>query len=131
MLAGYSVLIVDDEEDARELIGRILKDRGATVRTAPSGEEAMSLLEAERPDILVSDIGMPGMDGYTLIRSIREKWPDTVRELPAIALTAFARSEDRTRALLAGFQSHIAKPVEAAELVATVASLRFAVPRND
>ncbi len=129
-LDGLSILVVDDEEDARELIDRILRDRGANVRTAGSGDEALDALAAEHPDLLISDIGMPGMDGYTLIQSVRERWPESAQSLPAIALTAFARSEDRTRALLAGFQSHIAKPVEAAELVATVASLRFAIARD-
>jgi PAS domain S-box-containing protein len=127
-LQGFCVLVVDDEEDARDLVGRILRDRGASVLTASSAQEALALLEHEHPNMLVSDIGMPGMDGYTLVRTIRERWPESARDMPAVALTAFARSEDRTRALLAGFQSHIAKPVEAAELVATVASLRYAIP---
>jgi signal transduction histidine kinase/ActR/RegA family two-component response regulator len=124
-LNGISVLVVDDDQDARDLISRILHDRGASVQSAGSGAEVLELLARGRPDILISDIGMPGMDGYTLLRSIRERWPEASRELPAIALTAFARSEDRTRALLAGFRSYIAKPVEAAELVATVASVRI------
>lgn len=120
---GASVLVVDDEEDARELVRRILADRGAEVRTAGSAEEALRLIAEAAPSVLVSDIGMPGTDGYGFIRRLREERPGSARDLPAIALTAFARSEDRTRALLAGFQSHIAKPVEAAELVATVASM--------
>lgn len=127
---GLALLVVDDEPDARELVARILRERGAKVQTAADAEEALELLELGRPDLLISDVGMPRADGYELIRTIRQRWPDSRQAMPAIALTAFARSEDRTRALLAGFQSHIAKPVEAAELVATVASLRPAVNRD-
>jgi signal transduction histidine kinase/CheY-like chemotaxis protein len=122
-LESISILIVEDEHDAREIIGRVLEDQGATVRAAGSGAEALELLKTFEPDLLISDIGMPDMDGYTLIRRIRNDGDHSGRNLPAIALTAFARSEDRTRALLAGFQAHISKPVEPAELVAAVASL--------
>ena len=126
-LAGTRILIVDDEEDARELIGHILRDHGAQVDMVASGEEALKRIESHPPDMLISDIGMPGLDGYTLVKSLRTSSPEAVQQIPAVALTAFARSEDRTRALLSGFQAHIAKPVEAAELVATVASLRYAM----
>lgn len=122
-LSAARILIVDDELDARDLAGRILADHGAEVALAGSAEEALTLLRHQAFNIFISDIGMPGTDGYTLIRMIREQFPASRRTMPAIAITAFARSEDRTRALLAGFQSHIAKPLEPAELVATVATI--------
>ena len=118
-LAGVKVLVVDDEPDARDLIRWVLEDNGATVYVAASGEEARQVLEAKRPDVMLSDIGMPIQDGYALMTEIRRAGND----VPAVAITAFARSEDRTRALLAGFQMHIAKPVEPAELLASVAVL--------
>jgi signal transduction histidine kinase/CheY-like chemotaxis protein len=130
-LAGLTILIVDDEQDARLLLTHILAERGALVHEAASGEEAIGKVEELDPDILISDIAMPGMDGYDLIRTLRERAADSGRHLPAaLALTAFARTEDRTQALLAGYQAHVAKPVEPAELVATVASLRYAVARR-
>jgi CheY-like chemotaxis protein len=120
-LAGVRVLVVDDEPDARQLVRRVLTECGAEVTVAQSAAEAVGLVEALRPDILVSDVGMPGQDGYDLIRQVRSRV--AAKALPAVALTAFARSEDRRRALLAGFQTHVAKPVEPAELIAAVASL--------
>ncbi len=123
-LEGLAVLVVDDEEDARVLVSRLLNDRGADVRTAASAEEAFRLLHDERIDILISDIGMPGADGYSLMRRVRAEGPDHARLIPSIALTAFARSADRTQSLLAGFQAHVSKPVEPIELMATIASLR-------
>ena len=122
-LAGVRVLVVDDEEDARELIRRVLEDCQAEVWTAASAAEAVSILETRRPDVLVSDIGMPVMDGYEFLRQVRLMKPENGGKIPAIALTAFARSEDRTRALMSGYQVHVAKPVEPGELVATVASV--------
>jgi hypothetical protein len=122
-LTGVRVLVVDDELDARSLVQRLLEDCEAVVLTAASAPEALSLLLQEKPDVLVSDIGMPGEDGYSLIRKVRALESDAGGEVPAVALTAYARSEDRTRAMLAGFQTHVAKPVEPVELVATVASL--------
>jgi len=121
-LGGVHVLVVDDEADARQLIQRILEDRGATVATAASGEEALRLLQTSQPDVLIGDIGMPGVDGYQLIRQIRAN-EKKGRRMPAVALTAFARSEDRKTALLAGYQSHVAKPFDLAELVIVVAGL--------
>ena len=118
-LAGVRALVVDDELDARELVRRVLVSCGADVTTASTAEEALQILAAKNFEVLISDIGMPGKDGYFLIRSVREGGGET----PAIALTAFARSEDRRNALLAGFQSHISKPAEPAELAAVVASL--------
>ncbi len=122
-LGGISVLFVDDTADTREIVKRLLEECKARVRTAGSGEEALALLAEELPDILVSDIGIPGMDGYELIRRVRSLPPERGGELPAVALTALARSEDRTRALRAGFQTHLAKPVQPAELMAAIGSL--------
>jgi PAS domain S-box-containing protein len=122
-LAGLKVLVVDDQTDARELITRVLGDCGAEVFSARSATEAFDLLVANRPDILVSDIGMPDVDGFELLRRVRALGADKGGKIPAIALTAFARSEDRTRALRAGFMVHVSKPVDPAELVATVASV--------
>jgi CheY-like chemotaxis protein len=115
-------LVVDDEVDARDLIERVLQEQGATVSVAASGAEAMRIMETSEPDILISDVGMPDMDGYQLMRRIRASEPKG-RRLPALALTAFARAEDRKRALLAGYQSHVAKPVDMAELVIVIAGL--------
>jgi PAS domain S-box-containing protein len=127
-LAGLRVLVVDDEPDARDLVRRLLEGAGAEVTTAASAADAVQRLsDATRsgrpPQVIVSDIGMPDEDGYALIRRVRQLPPDAGGDIPAAALTAFARSEDRTRAMLAGFQSHVAKPVEPGELVAVVASL--------
>lgn len=121
VLAGLKVLVVDDEPDARQVIRRVLAGCRAEVAVASSADEAMALLESDRPDVLISDIGLPEEDGYDLIHRIRAVYSG--RDLPAAALTAFARTEDRKRALLAGFQTHIAKPVDPAELTAAVASL--------
>ena len=118
-LQGLKILAVDDERDALSLLARVLTMCGAEVRTGNSAAEAISLCDDFQPDVLISDIGMPDVDGCELIHRLRE----TAHELPAIALTAFARSEDRTRSLRAGFAAHLAKPVEAAELVATVVAV--------
>jgi PAS domain S-box-containing protein len=121
-LRALTVLVVDDEADARELVSRVLENQGAKVILAGSGEEALKVIEVNRPDVLVSDVGMPGMDGYQLMRQVRATETKGQR-LPAIALTAFARAEDRKRAMLAGYQSHLAKPFDTAELVLVVADL--------
>jgi PAS domain S-box-containing protein len=121
-LAGLKVLIVDDERDARDVLWRILSERGAEVIAAGSVAEAVALAERVAPDVLVSDIGMSGADGYELIRQIRMLGGHLAR-VPAVALTAFSRLEDRTQALLAGYQIHLAKPVDASELAITVGSL--------
>jgi CheY-like chemotaxis protein len=105
------------------LVKRLLEDCDAAVTTASSVQEALECLRADRPDVLISDIGMPGEDGYALIRRVRALAAERGGNLPAIALTAYARSEDRTRSILAGYQMHVAKPVEPSELIATVASL--------
>jgi PAS domain S-box-containing protein len=122
-LHQVKVLAVDDDPDSLALLRRVLEERGARVITASSAAEALELLEVERPDVLLSDIGMPGMDGYELIRRVRSLAPEAGGRVPAAALTAFARPEDRTRALLAGYQMHATKPIRPAELMALVASL--------
>ncbi len=129
-LDGVKVLVVDDEADARALVKRLLEDRRAIVKTAGSTQEALDLIRAEPPDVLVSDIGMPGEDGYALIRQVRALPAERGGSVPAIALTAYARSEDRMKAIMAGFQMHLVKPVEAVELLVLVANLagRTGVP---
>ena len=122
-LDGVTVLYVDDEADARELVRQVLSGQGARVITADSAEAGRRLMATERPDILVADIGMPDEDGYSLIRTIRSLPADRGGSIPAAAVTALARAEDRRRALLAGFQTHVAKPVDVVELAAVVASL--------
>jgi signal transduction histidine kinase/ActR/RegA family two-component response regulator len=122
-LHGVRVMMVDDEADARNLVRRLLEDHGAHVVTASSGEEALPQLAASQFDVLISDIGMPVEDGYTFLRRVRGLGPDNGGSIPALALTAYARAEDRVRAILAGFQMHIAKPVEPVELITMVASL--------
>ncbi len=121
-LNGVRVLIVDDDADARRLTKRVLSDFGAEPQVADGVSEALSALDAFDPHVLVSDLGMPMLDGFHLIREVRARGYSFQR-LPAIALTAFARSEDRQKALLAGFQLHLVKPVDAAELSAAIAAL--------
>lgn len=124
-LHGVRVLVVDDEKDARELLVNMFQHLHASVTTASSAIEAMHAMLAEPPHILVSDIGMPGEDGFTLIRRIRALSIDQGGDLPAIALTAFAAPEDRARALDAGFDRHLSKPVEPARLAATIVELAY------
>jgi signal transduction histidine kinase len=118
-LKGVRVLVVDDEADARDLVRVVLERCEAEVVTASSGAEALEELDRHTSDVLLSDIGMPGLDGYEFIRAVRERG----NAVPAAALTAFARSDDRRRAMLAGYQLHVAKPFDPSELVAVVASL--------
>ena len=118
-LDGLRVLVVDDEEDARELIGRALEDKGAQISLAANSHEAIRILESDDIDVLLADIAMPGDDGYSLIRQIRSAGTD-LSSIPAAAVTAHAREEERTRALAAGFQMHVAKPVEPGEIVRMV-----------
>jgi PAS domain S-box-containing protein len=120
-LDAIRLLVVEDEIDTLEFLRRLLTTHGATVLTAATASEALSLVRDERPDLMISDIGLPEMDGYDLIQNVRRQ-PSPGRDIPAIALTAYARSEDRTRALRAGYQAHIAKPVEPSELLAMIAS---------
>jgi signal transduction histidine kinase/ActR/RegA family two-component response regulator len=121
-LEGLRVLVVDDEADARDLIGVILRRRGAEVTAAASVAEALEAVERSRPDVLVSDISMPESDGYELIRELRQRASGS-GAVPAVALTAYARSQDRERALASGFQLHLAKPVEPDDLILAVADL--------
>ncbi len=120
---GLRLLVVDDEHDAREFVSRVLSETGADVRTASSTAEALRAIADDPPDVLISDIGMPQADGFELIRAVRELPPARGGLMPALALTAFARSEDREQALLAGYQGHLAKPVQPAELTAQIARL--------
>jgi signal transduction histidine kinase/ActR/RegA family two-component response regulator len=122
-LDGLKVLVVDDEADTRELLRVVLGRCGAEVTTAASAVEALDLIERLRPDVLISDIGMAGEDGYELIRKVRALPAESGGRIPAVALTAYARTEDRLRVLRSGYQMHIPKPVELTELVAIVANL--------
>jgi CheY-like chemotaxis protein/two-component sensor histidine kinase len=122
-LSGLRVLLVDDEADSRELLNFVLESCGAQVTTGSSAAEALELIKHEKFDVIVSDIGMPEEDGFSLIRKIRGLTVEQGGNTPAIALTAYARAEDRVQALRSGFQMHIAKPVESAELTAALASL--------
>jgi CheY-like chemotaxis protein/anti-sigma regulatory factor (Ser/Thr protein kinase) len=122
-LNGVDALVVDDDRDNRELIKRILTDCGATVHIAASAREAFARIKQAVPNLLISDLGMPDVDGFELLDWVRHLPIEQGGQVPAIALTAFARSEDRLRALEAGFSAHISKPVEPSELIATVASV--------
>ncbi len=122
-LAGLEVLVVEDELDSLEFIRVMLEDVGARVTTARSVPEALQVLARSQPDVLVSDIGMPGEDGYALIRQVRNSTQKHSNRLPAVALTAYARTEDRQQALEAGFQMHLAKPIEPDDLIEAIATL--------
>ena len=122
-LDGLHVLVVEDETDALDLITVELAQHGARVKGVTNAEDALAALEQEKFDVFISDIGMPKMDGYELIRHIRKQEQGTDSRLPAVALTAYARVQDRMQAIMAGFSTHVAKPVEANELVTVVASL--------
>ncbi|WP_437503243.1 ATP-binding protein [Sorangium sp. So ce1099] len=122
-LSGLHVLLVEDEPDAREMVAFVLEETGARVTLAGSMSEAMAVLERQRPDVLVSDIGMPGESGYALIKHVRAAGREEIRGIPAVALTAYARIEDRRRALMAGFQQHVAKPIDPSGLVRVIADL--------
>jgi signal transduction histidine kinase len=123
MLAGVRLLVVDDEPGARELIANVLQGYGAQVILAESGQAALTKLFEERPNVLVADLAMPGMDGYALIEQVRALDPDFGGQTPAIAVTGYASPLDRLRALQAGYQNHVAKPVEPQELAIVIASL--------
>jgi CheY-like chemotaxis protein len=119
-LDGVSVLVVDDEQDSRELIGRALEGQGATITLADNSQTAIEILEKADIDVLLADIAMPGEDGYELIKRIRSSAGAKLAAIPAAAVTAHARQDERARALAAGFQVHVAKPVEPIELIRTV-----------
>ena len=118
-----TVLVVDDDVDAREVAAHFLQGGGARVITAAGADEGVRLLRDQRPDVVVADIGMPGIDGYAFIRAVRDLRPDEGAETPAVALTALVREEDRRRALDAGYQSHLPKPVSREALLSTVRRL--------
>ena len=122
-LRGVRVLAVDDEDDALTLLRVVLETAGAQVTTQSSPLKALEMIEAVKPDAIVVDLGMPQMDGFELISRVRASTNPDVRDVPAAALTAFARSEDRTKALRCGFEMHLAKPVDPGELVASIATL--------
>jgi PAS domain S-box-containing protein len=122
-IEGVRVLVVDDDADTRELLSTVLVRAGARVAAVPSAADALAAIERERPDVLLSDIEMPGQNGYELIRRLRERPAERGGRIAAAALTAYARPEDRLEALRAGFQFHMAKPVDPRELVMVVASL--------
>jgi PAS domain S-box-containing protein len=122
-LSGLRVLVVEDDADAAELLARFLHDAGAQVTSVSSAAQALAAVGELAPQVLVSDIGMPEIDGYELIRQLRALGPSHGGSIPALAVTAFARPEDRTRALLAGYQAYLTKPIEPPELIATVRML--------
>jgi len=125
LLWGVNVLVVDDEQDAREVLRLGLEQRGAKVTVAASASEALTVLRHAGGafDVVLSDIGMPGEDGYSLIRCVRQLDPTHGRDVPAVALTAYARAEDKARAIEAGFKTHVSKPVEPAKLAQVVADV--------
>jgi signal transduction histidine kinase/ActR/RegA family two-component response regulator len=123
LLEGLSVLVVDDEEQARQVVAAQLEEHGAVVLTAASVAQALDVLQREHVDVLLSDIAMPDEDGYGLIRKLRGLYPAPIASIPAAALTAFARNEDRLEVLHAGFQLHLAKPIDAHSLITAVARL--------
>ena len=122
-LAGISVLLVDDHADSRELLTAFLEDLGVVVYNAAGADEGLALLRKARPDVLVSDIEMPGESGYALMQKVRALPPEAGGLTPAIALTAYARPDDRMQALTAGFQAHLAKPALPEDLAAAIASV--------
>ncbi|WP_434382789.1 PAS domain S-box protein [Melittangium boletus] len=130
VLEGRRLLVVDDEEDSREMLKLLLEDHGAHVATAASVAEALAVFDTARPDLLLSDIGMPGEDGYALIARVRARPPAEGGHVTAVALTAYARVEDRTRALDAGFDMHVPKPIAPEELLSVLTTLVALPPRN-
>jgi hypothetical protein len=121
-LDGVHVFAVDDEPDARDLLRAVLEAQGAEVTSFPSAEDVLVALKTTKPTVLICDVGMPRMDGYQLIRTLRAKESRADR-IPALALTAFARAEDRKRSLVAGYQAHLAKPFDVGELILLIADL--------
>jgi len=119
VLRGRTVLVVEDHDDARELIVGVLEGEGATVLSASTAQEAIDRATAVRPDVLVTDLSLPSQDGYELLRRLRQMMP----QIPALALTAYARATDRDRVLAAGFQKHVVKPVDPQELLQSIAGL--------
>jgi CheY-like chemotaxis protein len=126
LLGGLRVLVVEDDPDARELVVAILEDAGAVVDSAESAAAGFDAVRTFRPELLVSDIGMPDEDGYSLIRRIRALTPGEGGAIPSIALTAYTRAEDRAKALGAGFTLHMAKPIRPTDLVSAIQDLAAA-----
>ena len=122
-LDGIHVLLVEDDDDSRKLLGTMLKRYGAKVTSTKSAAEALSVFESELPDVMISDIGMPDQDGYELIRKVRAAPADRGGKIPAIALTGYASRKDRERALAAGYHQHMAKPIEQADMIRAIAAL--------
>ncbi len=122
-LDGLRVLVVDDEDDGRLLVGELLQERGADVHLAASATEALAIFASFRPDVIVSDIAIPEVDGYAFIRKIRSLGPENGARTPAVALTAYARADDAQRAFAAGYQTHVVKPVQSAQLATVIANL--------
>jgi CheY-like chemotaxis protein len=122
-LEGVKILVVDDDADARDFLSFLLEEYGAIATVASSAAEALTLLPQSQPDLLVSDLGMPEMDGYSLIRQIRTMSSEQGGKIPAIALTAYAGDSDREKVLAAGFQKHLPKPVEPDELIQAITDL--------
>ena len=129
-LDGVRILLVEDEKDSRDLIAEILRGAGGDVKAVASAREAMAEIPVYRPEILISDIGMPDEDGYSLIRRIRDRSPEEGGLIPAIAVSAYAREEDRIRSLSAGYQMHLAKPFEPLDLTAAIERLARRSPRG-
>jgi CheY-like chemotaxis protein len=123
LLAGLNVLVVDDDDDSRFYVTTVLEADGANVVAVASAADALEALREQQPKVLVCDIAMPDEDGYSLIRKVRSLKPDQGGRIPAVALTAYADSEDRVRAIEAGFQTHVAKPVDPTELVEIIFNL--------
>jgi CheY-like chemotaxis protein len=128
MLCGLRVLVVDDEDDARDLLQEVLTDAGCQVETASNAQDGFDALLRFTPDVLVSDIGMPHEDGYSLVRRIRSLAPQEGGRTPAIALTAYTQRSDELAALAAGFDTHLKKPARTETLLAAIA--RAAEPRS-
>ena len=122
-LSGVHVVVVDDDKDALKLVKRVLENCNARVTVFESAVDCLKHLPALRPTVLITDVGMPRMDGYSLIKAVRALSPEDGGTTPAVALTAHARSEDRRRAMLSGFDVHVSRPVEPSELEAVVARL--------
>jgi CheY-like chemotaxis protein len=123
LVRGLSILIIDDELDAREMLASLLSSCGASVATADSARGGLLALEKRRFDVIVSDIGMPDEDGYDFIERVRALPPEGGGRTPAIALTAYVRTTDRTKALLSGFNAHVTKPVDSRELLGVIAEV--------
>ena len=122
-LNGIDVLVVDDKEDSLDMLRQLLEHAGATVRTAASATDALVQWRAHQPDLVVADIGLPVMDGYQLLRELRAHSGPTGRVVPALAVTAYAMDADRAKAIAAGFQGHVAKPVDPDAFIAAAAAI--------